>query len=252
MRRLAIALALGLAAAGPGACGSAAGRPDLLVAGATSLRSAFAHYGATFSSARVRNSFGGSDLLAAQIRQGARPDVFASASTTLPAALHTAGLVDAPVVFAANRLVIALPAGASRIGSLRDLARRGVTIAAGSPAVPVGSYTRRVLARLPATERSAIEANIRSSEPDVGGVVGKLTQGAVDAGFVYATDVRAASGRLRTIELPRRLEPRVAYAAAIVRGAPHPREARAFIAGLLHGGGRQALLEAGFEPPPSR
>ena len=35
------------------------------------------------------------------------------------------------------------------------------------------------------------------------GVVGKLSQGAVDAGFVYITDVKAAGGKLTAIELPR-------------------------------------------------
>jgi molybdate transport system substrate-binding protein len=126
-----------------------------------------------------------------------------------------------------------------------------VRIAAGAAAVPVGAYTREVLARLPAAERRAIEANIRSSEPDVGGVVGKLTQGAVDAGFVYVTDVVAAGDRLRPIALPEALRPTVAYGVAVVKGAREPAAARAFVAGLLHGTGEAALREAGFEPPPT-
>ena len=36
----------------------------------------------------VRYSFAGSDLLAAQIEAGLRPDVFASANLTLPRRLH--------------------------------------------------------------------------------------------------------------------------------------------------------------------
>ena len=43
---------------------------------------------------------------------------------------------------------------------------------------------------------------MRSNEPDVTGIVGKLTQGAVDAGFVYVTDVNATGGELKAIELP--------------------------------------------------
>jgi len=127
-----------------------------------------------------------------------------------------------------------------------------VTIAIGAKDVPVGSYTRTVLDKLPASQRQAILANVRSEEPDVAGISGKLTQGAVDAGFLYISDVRASDGKLKAIELPTRLQPSVAYGVAVVKGAKHPDQARAFIAGLLNGAGAKALKNAGFEPPPGR
>ena len=49
------------------------------------------------------------------------------------------------------------------------------------------------------------------------GIVGKLTQGAVDAGFVYVTDVDAAGDELEAIALPPVIEPDVTYAAGVVR-----------------------------------
>jgi molybdate transport system substrate-binding protein len=252
-RLLAIGTALAvLAGAG---CGSSAtssgGRPDLVVSAAASLKDAFTQYGRQFSPARVRASFAGSDELAAQIQQGVKPDVFASANTKLPDQLYRKGLVEKPVVFAGNRLVIAVPAGSKGgVSSLADLAKAGRTIAMGSASVPVGAYTRKVLSGLPKDERARILANVRSEEPDVAGVVGKLTQGAVDAGFVYITDVEATDGKLRAIELPKSLQPEVAYGVAVVKGARHPREARQFIDGLLKGAGQKALRVAGFEPPP--
>ena len=60
--------------------------------------------------------------------------------------------------------------------------------------MPIGAYTREVLGRLPAAQAKAILDNVRSKEPDVKGIVGKLTQGAVDAGFVYRSDVDATNG----------------------------------------------------------
>ncbi|HYY22991.1 MAG TPA: substrate-binding domain-containing protein, partial [Thermoleophilaceae bacterium] len=72
-----------------------------------------------------------------------------------------------------------------------------------------------MLARLGRARSSAILANVRSNEPDVAGIVGKLTQGAVDAGFVYASDVRGAGGKLDAIALPESLQPSVAYGAAV-------------------------------------
>jgi molybdate transport system substrate-binding protein len=220
----------------------------LIVSAASSLEPAFTAY-AERAGIEATQSFAGSDELAAQIRQGVTPDVYAAANTTLPEDLHADGLVEGPVVFAANSLVLAVPAG-SEIGSLEDLAAPGTTIAIGDPSVPIGTYTREVLDRLPGEQGEAILANVRSQEPEVSGIVGKLTQGAVDAGFVYVTDVTATEGELEAIELPARLQPDVAYGAAVVSGAEHPAEAREFIDGLLDGTGAEALKEAGFKPPP--
>ena len=221
----------------------------LKVSAAASLKNAFEQYGKDFDDAKASFSFAGSDELAAQIRGGVRPDVFAAANTKLPQQLYDKGLVERPVVFASNRLVIAVPADATKVKSVEDLAAEGVKIAAGAPTVPVGSYARDVIGRLDPAQSQAILGNIRSNEPDVGGVVGKVAQGAVDAGFVYVTDVKAAGGRLKAIELPVRLQPKVAYGAAVVKDAPHPGEARSFVDGLTGDSGRAALRDAGFGPP---
>ena len=178
-----------------------------------------------------------------------KPDVYAAANTTLPGELFKDGLVKKPTVFAGNELVIAVPAN-SDIDSIDDLTADDVDVVVGAESVPVGSYTREVLGRLPAAERKAITANFRSQEPDVSGVVGKLTQGAADAGFVYATDVAAAGGKLKAIKLPEDLQPKVAYGAAVVSGAAEPEAAQEFIDGLLEGEGAQAMKDAGFLPPP--
>jgi molybdate transport system substrate-binding protein len=225
------------------AAGCGGDRPSSLrVSAASSLKPAFTAIGG------ARFSFAGSDQLAAQIRSGARPDVFAAANSQFPEELYKAGLVERPVKFAGNRLVIAVPPD-SAIRTIEDLAQPGVAIAAGAPTVPVGSYTLAVLASLPDTPRKAILGNVRSREPDVSGVIGKLTEGAVDAGFVYATDVRAAAGAVRGIELPARLRLRLIYEAAVVRGTKHAAAARAFIARLRSGAGAAALRAAGFTAP---
>jgi molybdate transport system substrate-binding protein len=243
-----LALVMAAALAGCGAGADAGGRPQLTVSAASSLKTAFTEYGERFRPADARFSFAGSDELAAQIRQGVEPDVYAAANTKLPQELYQDGLVERPVTFARNRLVLAVPDG-STITSLGDVERRGTRLAIGSASVPVGSYTRAVLDRLPPADGRAILANVRSEEPDVAGIVGKLTQGAVDAGFVYASDVRAAGGGLTAIELPDELQPAVEYGVAVVEGAKHPEQARAFVDGLLHGAGARALRDAGFERP---
>lgn len=229
--------------------GSSSGVPDLTVSAAASLKGAFTAYGAKFTLAHARFSFAGSDILAAQIEQGVKPDVFASANTTLPEKLYAKGLVEQPVTFAANKLVLAVPAS-SKITSIADAGKSGTTIAIGSATVPIGIYTRKVLAKLGPAQSKQILGNVRSAEPDVSGIVGKLTEGAVDAGFTYVTDVQATHGKLKAIELPASLQPVVAYDVAVVKGTGHPVQAEQFITGLLHGEGSAALLAAGFLAPP--
>jgi molybdate transport system substrate-binding protein len=243
--------AIAVATAGAG-CGGEEGEGssggEVIVSAAASLQPAFEVY-AQAEGFEARQSFAGSDELAAQIRQGVTPDVYAAANTSLPDELHAEGLVEEPMVFATNRLVLAAPAASETVRSLDDLTAEGVTIAIGEAGVPVGDYTREVLAGL-GPQGDAILANVRSEEPDVAGIVGKLTQGAVDAGFVYITDVVAAGDALEAIELPGRLQPEVAYGAAVVTDARNPEEAQRFVDGLLEGTGAQALIDAGFEPPP--
>jgi molybdate transport system substrate-binding protein len=238
-----------LAAAALGGCGGSSD-PELKVSAASSLTEAFNAYAQMLKDVKVRYSFAGSDELAAQIGQGVRPDVFASANTKLPAALYAKHLVEKPVVFAGNELVLAVPAG-SAIHSLADLQKPGTTLAVGSATVPVGAYTETVLGRLEPAQRLKIAKNIRDREPNVSGIVGKLSEGAVDAGFLYATDVRATDGKLEAIELPASLQPTVAYGIAVVSGTSNAAQAREFIAGLLDGSGQGELRKAGFLPPPA-
>jgi molybdate transport system substrate-binding protein len=230
-------------------CGDGEGeRATLLVFGASSLDEAVSEYADSFPAAEVRTSFAGSDQLAAQIRQGAAADVFASADTRYPAQLHREGLVGRPRIFAANRLVIVAPPGGD-IDSLSDLTASGVKVVIGDSSVPVGAYTRAVLARLPDAARGAILANVRSEEPEVSSVVAKIAQGAADAGIVYVTDAASAGDNVRTIAIPARLQPDVAYAAVVV-GSDQPRLAGRFLQGLIHGEGAVDLRRSGFLPPP--
>jgi molybdate transport system substrate-binding protein len=268
-RRLPAALLAGAAALAVAACGSNssttssgsstsagsggggdAAKPSLTVSAAASLQKAFTQYATQFTQATPRYSFAGSDVLAAQIEQGIKPDVYAAANTKLPKALYAKGLVEKPVVFAGNELVLAVPAN-SKITSLAGIEKSGVTVAIGTATVPVGDYTKTVLARLPAADAAKIKANVKDEEPAVTGIVGKLTEGAVDAGFLYITDVKAADGKLKAIALPSSIKPKVAYGVAVVKGAAHPKQAQAFINGLLSGPGQQDLLAAGFLPPPT-
>jgi molybdate transport system substrate-binding protein len=245
----------GAAALAPAACGdddessasSDGGKTRLVVSAASSMTEALGACGPDFEDATVRLQFAGSDELAAQIRQGVKPDVYAAANTKLPGELNKEGLLSKPIEFATNEFVLAVPKS-SEIQSIDDLTADDLKIAIGSEDVPIGSYTRETLAKLPPEQEQGILDNVRSNEPDVKGIIGKLTQGAADAGFVYVTDVNATGGELKAIKLPGDLQPTVTYGAGVVEGAKQPEEAQTFLEQLVDGPCADALEEAGFGP----
>jgi molybdate transport system substrate-binding protein len=253
MRRLVVLVVL-LVLAGcgddPTVGGAGGDKPQLSVSAASSMQEALTACARDYADADVKLQFAGSDELAAQIRQGAPVDVFAAASTKLPDALAQEGKLETPVEFASNRLVLAVPSGDGKVASLDDLEQPGVKLVIGAEGVPVGDYTRGVLEQVGGERSAAILANVRSNEPDVKGIVGKLTQGAADAGFVYVTDVRATGGKLKAITLPADLDATATYAAGVVKAAREPEAAEAFVDDLLAGGCHDALLAAGFTEPP--
>jgi molybdate transport system substrate-binding protein len=196
----------------------------------------------------ARASFGGSNQLAQQARQGFPFDVFLSASPQYTQALFAEGLVRKPVAFATNSLVLIVPRrNPARIRSVADLAERAkLRLVVAGPKVPIGLYTREVLKRLSLLK---VLRKTVSLEPDVKGIVGKVALGEADAGFVYATDVRPVATKVRVIPFPRRAQPTVVYEAAI---AARPRDleaAQALLIALLGADGRDALRAAGFGLP---
>jgi molybdate transport system substrate-binding protein len=195
-----------------------------------------------------RYSFGGSDQLALQLRQGAPADVYAAASPKYPDVLYREGVVRKPRVFATNRLVVLVPrANPARIRTVYDLRRKGVKVVIGNASVPIGAYAHQVLTRLRIAR--AVLANVVSEEPDVKGIVAKVALGEADAGFVYATDARTAAKRAKAIALPRRAQPPIRYEIALVGSTKHLRAARAFVARVLSKRGRLELRRAGFGLP---
>ena len=225
-------------------------QPTLTISAAASLKDAFTTCAQSFQQAKLKFSFAGSDQLAAQIRQGASPNVFASANTKLPDQLAAEGKLQKPQVFAGNKLVIAVPQN-SKITGIADLEKPGTSLVIGDASVPIGSYTREVLGRLPPAQEKAILANVKSEEPDVSSIVGKLTQGAADAGFTYVTDVKGTKGQLKAVDLPANLQPNVAYGAGIVKGTPNTKESQAFIDDVISGSCSKVMQQNGFLPPPN-
>lgn len=231
--------ALALAAAG---CGG----QELTVYGASSLKQVLPKV-----EERATYSFAGSDALARQIENGAPADLFAAASPKYPRQLASEGRCEKPVAFATNTLTVIVPAEGAKVTSFGGFERlRGARIAVGDPAVPIGAYSREVLERAGAA--SLLKENRVSSEQDASGVVSKVALGSADAGLAYVTDARAASGRVRQVEIPAAAQPTVVYEACVVkRSGADTNGATDYLERLTGPGGQAVLREAGFGPVPA-
>ncbi|MGZ4394074.1 MAG: molybdate ABC transporter substrate-binding protein [Gaiellaceae bacterium] len=198
---------------------------------------------------RPRYGFAGSDQLAFQIQQGAPADVFAAASPKYPEALYKQGLVEKPIPFATNTLVLIVPkSNPAGIHSVDDLTKPGVKIVIGDPSVPVGSYTRTVLGNLGIS--AAVMKNVVSQETDVKGVVTKVAVGEADAGFVYVTDVKPVRSKVAAIAIRASAQPKVVYEVAVVKSSKSLKAAYAYVTRLIRPPAQKILVQYGFGPRP--
>jgi len=242
VKRLVLAFALVALAGCGGATGGGDSNDHATVFAAASLTEVFPQIdpAATFN-------FAGSDDLATQITEGAPADVFAAASTKYPDQLYENGLVDKPEVFATNKLVLIVPKdNPANIQSVDDLLNADVKLVIGAEGVPIGDYTRTVLENMGASE---VLDQVVSEEDDVKGVVGKVSLGEADAGFVYVTDVKPVDDKVTAIELPDEAQAVVQYEIAVVKDAPHHDVAHEFVEQVLGDAGQAKLQAAGFGPP---
>ncbi|MDQ6823056.1 MAG: substrate-binding domain-containing protein, partial [Candidatus Eremiobacteraeota bacterium] len=135
----------------------------------------------------------------------------------------------------------------SLLALLRDPA---VKIGRTDPALdPKGSRTLRVLdliARHYRHRGTAEDIAAREGVFPEEDLLVRVETGELDGGFFYSTETTGK--RLRVLELPAdaNLSKDIVYGAAILREAPNPAAARAFLAFILRGEGRRILERAGL------
>ena len=238
----------------------------LTVFAAASLTESFTEIGKQFEAdnpgVKVTFNFAGSQQLRAQLEQGARADVFASANAK---EMTTAIISDSLVLsgtqhtFVTNRLAVILPrSNPGKITSLADLARPGLKLDFADPSVPVGQYTLDMLAKMSqdatfgATFKDNVVANVVSREDNVKSVVAKVQLGEADAGVVYTTDITPGAAKdLATRDIPDKFNVIATYPIAPLKNAPEPKLASQFVDWVLSSKGQQVLATYGFIPAAS-
>jgi len=189
-----------------------------------------------------------SNVLARQIRAGARVDVFVSADEAQMDAVASDLVPGTRVDLLSNQLAIAVPDDRPvRMSSARDLTASSIRrVAIGDPsAVPAGVYARMYL------EAAGLWTVLQPKLVPSGSVrlaLAAVESGGADAAIVYRTDIPSA-GRVRQgFVVPLGDGPRIVYPAAAIRSGANPAGAQRLMQFLRSEAARRIFQQAGFNP----
>ena len=257
-------VALGLVSCGEGSDSSGSGGDEeqgdkLTIFAASSLTDGFGELANTFEEqnegVEVKQSFGASSDLLAQIQQGAPADVFASAAEEEMNTAEKEGLVSGkPEVFVKNREVVMVPRdNPAKIESLQDLARPDVKLVLAQKDVPAADYAVEILGKANAEYGDDFEKNVLSNvvsrEADVRASVNRVVVGDADATFGYASDYTPdIRDRVKVIPIPPDLNIIATYPIAALEDAEDRKLAKKWVDLVTSKEGQRVLKMWNFEP----
>jgi molybdate transport system substrate-binding protein len=231
----------------------------LTVLAASSLTDAFGELGKTFEEqnkgVEVKQSFGASSDLLAQIQQGAPADVFASAAEEEMNTAEEDGLVSGKAeVFVKNREVIMSPKDdPANIQSLQDLAKPNIKLVLAQKDVPAADYAVEILGKANnvygANFEKDVLSNVVSREADVRASVNRVVVGDADATFGYASDYTPdIRDRVNVVPIPPDLNIIATYPVATLEDARDPELAKKWVDLTTSKEGQRVLKKWNFEP----
>ncbi len=254
--------ALALVSCGGGGGGGSEGGHrggTLTILAASSLTDAFGELGNTFEEqnqgVQVKQTFGASSDLLAQIEQGAPADVFASAAEEEMDTADKDGLVSGtPRVFVKNREVIMVPRdNPAGINSLEDMAGPDIKLVLAAKDVPAADYAVEILGKAnreygPGFEQDVL-SNVVSREADVRASVNRVVVGDADATLGYASDYTPdIRDKAKVIPIPPKLNIIATYPIAALKDAEDPELAKKWVDLVTSTEGQMVLKKWNFEP----
>lgn len=233
--------------------GTAALAEEVVVFAAASLKTALDQVAADFQTAtghRVTISYGGSNLLAKQIIQGAPADIFLSAAVNWMDAVEHAGLIaqGSRKDLLGNTLVLVAhgkDAARVEIGPGFDLAGLlgdGRLAMALVDAVPVGQYGKAALQSLGVWDTVA---PMVAQSDNARAALALVSAGEAPFGIVYATDALADDTVTVVGSFPADSYPAIVYPAALLTGAEDAAD-REFLAVLSVLASDARFMQQGF------
>lgn len=228
--------------------------PPLVVSVASSLTDVMSEIAKRYRAAtgqEVRVNAAGSNVLARQIVEGARADVFVSADATQMDVVERAGRLwpGTRVDLLTNQLVVVgAPGSTLRLAGPGDLAGPGIRrVALGNPeSVPAGVYARQWLERAGAW--AALAPRIVPTLT-VRAALAAVRAGRVDAAVVYATDARTDPSVPVLWSVPVGDAPPIRYPAAVTSDRQRAAAAK-FLAYLQTADAGMVFQAAGFGLAP--
>jgi len=262
--------ALALSACGgpnaPPAAEPGAGEGEIIVFAAASMTETLEQIKERYESAHpgvtITYNFDSSGTLKTQIEEGAACDLFISAGqkqmNQLDSAagpeVNTDGLDfvdgDSRIDLLENRVALCVPENNPKdINSFDDLAAAfaggGVLMCMGNGDVPVGQYTQKILAYYELDEETLANAGMITYGSNVKEVTTQVAEGSVDCGVIYCTD--AFSAGLRVVDYAAAgMCGQIIYPAAVLKTAPNPSAAQAFLDYLTTDEAMRIFEAAGF------
>ena len=210
-------------------------------------------------------NFDSSGTLKTQIEEGADCDVFISAApkqmNALDASKDADGgnekgldfvLSDTRVDLLENKVTLSVPEGNPKdLKSFDDLAAGlkdgSVLLAMGNEDVPVGQYTQKIFAYYDLNEEDLNKAGVLTYGSNVKEVTTQVSEGAVDAGVIYATDAFSAGLSVVDTATPEMCG-QVIYPAAVLNITKNREAAEAFLNYLKTPEASAIFEEVGFTP----
>ena len=209
-------------------------------------------------------NFDSSGTLKTQIEEGAVCDLFISAAKkqmdqldiTADSEKNPDGLdfvsSETRVDLLENKVALCVPEGNPKgLKGYDDLAAalqdKDILMAMGNEDVPVGQYTRKILAYYNLDEAALAAAGKLTYGSNVKEVTSQVTEGAVDCGVIYCTD--AFSANLTVVDTAtEEMCGQVIYPAAVLKASEHKDEAQAFLDYLKGAEASEIFAKVGFTP----
>lgn len=217
------------------------------------LKEITSYYSIKYKTPTPKISFGGSAIMARQIKAGAKADIFISANRNWIDFLQKSPIPQQkPEKIIYNQLVLAAPAHSTlpqltevSLPVLETITRNHRPALANPETAPAGQYTKKYLQSIGAWEalknKAAYSSNVRQT-------LRLIEYGGLN-GFIYASDAKASKGVKILYKIPHNsLAPITYYAVSLSKTAQHE---QSFIDFLKSGNAVSIWEKHGFLPDAS-